>query len=56
MAVRRKRTDLSLGLKVEIIQLVQEHPIRLLSVGSFQDCEDKRNGNEEGRRKHGLYS
>ena len=65
MAVRHKRNDLSLGLKVEIIQLVKEkklsqqknrHPIWLLSVGSFQDCEDKRNSNEGGRRKHGFYS
>ena len=64
MVVRRKHTDLSLVLKMEIIQLVQEklsqqenrHLIWLLSVGSFQDCEDKRNCNEGGRRKHGLYS
>ena len=27
MAVRRKSTDLSLGLKVEIIQLVQEQKL-----------------------------
>ena len=27
MAVRRKRTDLSLGLKVEIIQLVQDQKL-----------------------------
>ena len=38
MAVRRKRTDLSLGLKVEIIQLVQEKKLSQQEVATQFGC------------------